>query len=119
MIQSKNLAKFHAAAKMIEADACQGIRTCTNKYGEDIAGALLIGYLRAQLGSLERWPADPEIDKKVNDILKQEGVIAEEKSYCEDCGEPLRIFMKDMDGTNLEEVFGCPKCDEVKNEEEN
>lgn len=29
---------------------------------------------------------------------------------CSECGEPTKPFMKD-DGTNLEEVTGCPDCD--------
>ena len=33
------------------------------------------------------------------------------EDYCEECGTPLTIFIKDMDGTNLEEVYGCKKCD--------
>jgi hypothetical protein len=30
---------------------------------------------------------------------------------CEECGATLETFMNDTDGTNLEEVTGCPKCD--------
>ena len=30
---------------------------------------------------------------------------------CPKCYEPMKNFMKDMDGTNLEQVFGCPNCD--------
>ena len=29
---------------------------------------------------------------------------------CPECGKELKLFMKDMDGTNQEEVYGCPKC---------
>jgi predicted RNA-binding Zn-ribbon protein involved in translation (DUF1610 family) len=36
----------------------------------------------------------------------------EENQECPDCGEEMKTFMKDTDGTNLEEVFGCPKCDD-------
>lgn len=35
----------------------------------------------------------------------------DEWEECDDCGRPLVTFMKDADGTNLEEVHGCPDCD--------
>lgn len=33
------------------------------------------------------------------------------ETVCEECGSPLETYMKDQDGTNLEEVHGCPLCD--------
>lgn len=50
-------------------------------------------------------------DKFADAIL--EAVIQESLGYCESCGKLKRFFMKEQpDGTNLEEVFGCPQCDD-------
>lgn len=40
--------------------------------------------------------------------------LGDEKVFnqCAECGNQLKIIMKDMDGTNLEEVKACPECDE-------
>lgn len=80
MFNSKDLERYHAAVKIIEADACEGIRTCTEKFGKDVAGALLVAYLRFNLGSSDRFPPDPKIVVKVNDILKEEGLMAKNEN---------------------------------------
>jgi hypothetical protein len=35
----------------------------------------------------------------------------DDDDVCPQCGEPNCYFMKDTDGTNTEEVYGCPDCD--------
>jgi len=30
---------------------------------------------------------------------------------CDLCGNELKVFMLDLDGTNLEEAYGCPACE--------
>lgn len=47
----------------------------------------------------------------------------EDEEYCETCGQLMTTRMKDMDGTNLEEISGCvnPDCENyvgVEEEEE-
>lgn len=36
---------------------------------------------------------------------------------CEECEAPLKYYKKDLDGTNLEEVYGCPHCETVTEKE--
>jgi hypothetical protein len=67
------------------------------------------------------FPADPEPTSAhgVSGCPEDPGEIAArirralgfERDACARCGGPLKTFMKDMDGTNLEEVHGCPRCD--------
>jgi hypothetical protein len=35
-----------------------------------------------------------------------------DKNFCAECGEPMKVVMKDTDGTNLEETTECsdPEC---------
>lgn len=44
--------------------------------------------------------------------MKDVAKIPEIDSTCV-CGREKKYFMKDMDGTNLEEVFGCPRCEDT------
>lgn len=58
----------------------------------------------------------PGVDAgEVTESFTFSGGIMDQRSYeddtCDRCGGPLKTFMKDTDGTNLEEVLGCPKCD--------
>lgn len=58
----------------------------------------------------------PSVDVgQVTESFVFEGQIVEhvvhEDETCDRCGGPLKTFMQDTDGTNLEERHGCPNCD--------
>lgn len=71
----EDLARFHAAAKLIEYDAAEGVQTCTERYGRDIAGALLVAFLRRSFGSFDSFPAPDDIIEKVNSFLREKGLV--------------------------------------------
>lgn len=36
-----------------------------------------------------------------------------EKEYCDECGNELKNFMHNCNGTSIyDEIYGCPKCDD-------
>ncbi len=71
---TRNLDEIQAAAKLIEADGDQGFWTTSQLYGEEIAIVLLVAHLRRSYGSMETHPASPEIERRVNDHLKEIGI---------------------------------------------
>jgi hypothetical protein len=75
MISKAQLEKFHLAAKIIETDSMEGVRSATAVAGEDIVVAILIAVLRREFGSIETYPARPEIEGKVNKELAKAGLI--------------------------------------------
>jgi len=66
---SAELDRFHSAAKSIEYDGIEAIVSCSKKYGRDVAGALLIAFLRRSFGSMEHYQTPDWVVKKVNDFL--------------------------------------------------
>ena len=71
----EDLARFHAAAKLIEYDAAEAIRTCSERFGRDIAGALLVAFLRRSFGSLDTFPTPEGVVEKVNAFLEEKGLV--------------------------------------------
>lgn len=73
----------------------------------------LINFLEDNSGAIEaiiEWVAEQ------NNEEWREAIESElPEKTCDECGGSLKSFMKDTDGTNLEEVFGCPKCDDADN----
>ena len=67
--------RFNAAAKRIEADACEGYFSTTSRYGSEVAGAMLTLYLRLQLNPEQRWPAPDDIETKIAEVLKEYGIL--------------------------------------------
>lgn len=62
--------RFHAACKMIELDGCEGYFACRERFGSDVAGAVLVMWLRTRLYK------ENEYDKtkaKVNQVLEEAG----------------------------------------------
>ena len=74
-ISYDDLSRFHSAAKLIEAEGYEGYLTVRRNYGADIAGALLVAFLRRNFGSMETYPAKPDIVEKTDEILKKCGLI--------------------------------------------
>jgi hypothetical protein len=73
-----NIADFHRlnrAAKSIEADACQTYYSTVDRYGRDVAGALLIMFMRRSLNTDDQWPASDEIDEKIIEVLKNNKIL--------------------------------------------
>ena len=66
------IALLHAAAKMLETDGTEGFRSAVKLVGNDVALTLLIAQMRCRYGSIDTYPANPEIDGKVNEFLEGE-----------------------------------------------
>lgn len=66
---------LHLAAKIIETDGIDGIRTAVSRVGWNVAMALLIAHFRRAKGSMETFPPRPEIEEQVNELLKEAGLI--------------------------------------------
>ena len=73
-ISESDLIRFHDAARRIEADGHEGYYTVRELYGADIAGVLLVAFLRFQHGAMETFPAKPEVREKTDAFLKTEGI---------------------------------------------
>ncbi|MFZ3044030.1 MAG: NADAR family protein [Minisyncoccia bacterium] len=61
--------RFHLAAKAIESDGVGGFRKASEMVGAEAAFALVVAFLRRGFGSMDTWPAMPEIDSKVDTRL--------------------------------------------------
>ena len=78
MIKNDEIERYHAAAKLIEIDGCQGYFTCKQRFGGTIAGMALVAWLRGQKLDPLGWPRD-ELVEEVNKILREEGRLEPEK----------------------------------------
>jgi hypothetical protein len=76
LFTQQDVERFHAAAKMIEADGVDAIQSCTRKFGKDIAGALLVAFIRRTEGSMDSWPAPDHVIPNTNKALKRHGLLA-------------------------------------------
>lgn len=74
-MNANRIEQLQAAAKMIEADGTDAIKSATALVGEDVATALLISHLRRAYGSMDSFPANPNIDRRVNDVLESEYLL--------------------------------------------
>ncbi|MDP3963793.1 MAG: hypothetical protein Q8Q39_04835 [bacterium] len=68
-------ALLNKVAGIIEEDGVDGYRTATRLIGEEVANALLIAHLRRNFGSMETYPARPEIIDLVNQELAEAGIL--------------------------------------------
>ena len=62
MFTRAEVERFHAAAKIIELDGVEGVRTCAERFGKDVAGALLVAFIRRNLNPNGAWPTDKTKD---------------------------------------------------------
>ena len=67
--------KFHQAAKMIESDGVEAYQTVYRRFGKDIAGAVLVAFLRSQFSVNEGWPVSEEVREKTNGVLRENGIL--------------------------------------------
>lgn len=71
MINPERVSQLQAAAKLIEVDGLDGIKTATRLVGEETALAILIAHLRINQGSMTSFPAPPGIEEAVIATLKE------------------------------------------------
>lgn len=76
MIIKNRLNGYHDAAKMIETDGIEAYHTVSERFGSDVAAVLVITHIRRNLGSMETFPARPEITEETNKILADKGLIS-------------------------------------------
>jgi hypothetical protein len=81
-MNSVDLQRFHDAAKMIEYDGDQAYRTCCERFGSDIAGVLLVAFLRRAARTEEMYPEPEDLREKVNEYLRKLGLIDEICPFC-------------------------------------
>lgn len=75
-IHRYDLARFHAAARMMEDDLDEAYFACREKYGFEVAGVLLVALLRQQLNSNKnQWPPPEDLANKVNQFLEEKGLL--------------------------------------------
>ena len=74
-ITKADISRFHAAAKFIEYDMEEAYWTVRERFGADIAGALLVSALRKHFGSLETFPARDEVVMKVDKYLHDKKLL--------------------------------------------
>lgn len=68
--------RYHQAARMIEDDLNEAYQTCRARFGSDIAGVLLVAKLREKLNdSPNQWPPPENLQEKVNDALREMGLL--------------------------------------------
>jgi len=71
----QDLSRFNRAAKLIEYDAEQAFRTCSHRYGTEIAGVLLVAFFRREFGSMESFPTPDDVEPKVEAHLRSLGIL--------------------------------------------
>jgi ribA/ribD-fused uncharacterized protein len=79
-----DIALLQAAAKKIEADGIDGLNSAAQLIGLPSALALLVALLRRHYGSMDTWPADPDIDGRVMADMMRE-VPAVQRYLSSDC----------------------------------
>jgi hypothetical protein len=84
MINPYDLEELHDAAKIIEYDGLDAYYTCVERYGSDIANALIVAFLRRAEGSEHCYPEPEGIRIKVNEGLRKRGLI---RDFCPTCGQ--------------------------------
>lgn len=68
---------YHHAAKSIEADGCGAYWTVRTLYGENVAGALLVLFLRMEMGK-GQWPPADDLIERVNAVLEEDHILKKE-----------------------------------------
>jgi len=68
--------RLNAAAKIIEYDGFEGYWTVRSKYGENIANALIIAWLRTKLNDKpDQYPCPDDLEEKVMVRLREKGLL--------------------------------------------
>lgn len=83
MVTTTEVEKLHDAAKIIEYDGAQGYYACVEKFGVQIANAMLVAFLRRSFGPVS-FPEQEGLREKVNEHLASVGIL---KDVCPHCGK--------------------------------
>lgn len=75
MIEVIDLPRYHHACKLIEVDGVHGYRTCRERYGTEIANALLVAFFRRCHSSEEQYPPPDSLETDVANALKDAGLL--------------------------------------------
>lgn len=67
----ERLQQLQAAAKFIESDGVEGIKSATRIVGEDAANAILVAHLRINRGSMTSFPAPPGVEEATLGAMKE------------------------------------------------
>ena len=68
--------RLNAAAKIIEYDGFDGFLAVRRHYGENIANALIVAWLRNQLNDKpDQYPCPEDLEEKVKAKLKEKGLL--------------------------------------------
>jgi hypothetical protein len=62
---------INEAVKMFESNGADAFGIVKERYGEYEATLLLVVYLRRSLGSMDTYPADPDIDRLVLEMVSK------------------------------------------------
>lgn len=68
-MNTQRLDHLFLASKIIEQDGIDGLESAAKLVDKQIAVAFLVAYTRRNLGSAKSYPANPEIDEKVKQLL--------------------------------------------------
>jgi hypothetical protein len=74
MLDQSDFNRLNLAAKSIELDCCEAFHTVSERYGKDVAGALVILYLRLQANPHGLLPTDGTSDR-VAEVMRGAGVL--------------------------------------------
>lgn len=75
-IHPTDAARYHHAARMLDDDHEGAYFTTRQKYGPDVAAAVLIAILRAKLNKNPgQWPPPEDLEEKVNNYLRDKGLM--------------------------------------------
>ena len=66
--------QLHEAAKIIRADAEEGIQSATAIVGRDVALGMLVIFIRHSING-ERFPDADDTTEQVNEILRRSSII--------------------------------------------
>jgi hypothetical protein len=79
VVNEARLRRAHQAARIIETDGIEGYRTCTERFGADVANALLVLFLRISHNPEGRYPSPDNLREKVNAVLTKAGIYCPER----------------------------------------
>src|ERR1700721_3048866 len=67
--------RYHEAAKLIEANGIEGYKTCFNRFGQDIADALMVAWLRRRNTETNALMSPEKVIEQVNIALIEHGIL--------------------------------------------
>ena len=113
MIKDEDLARYHDAARKIEADGVEAYHTVAEIHGTEVANLLLVAHLRRGYNPKGQWPTPPDVVGKVNTLLAKNGLLQETirgrdlaKSWWKNATEAeRREWMESIGGTAFVEAM--------------